>query len=222
MKIISYNLNGIRSALGKGLADWLKATDADIVCFQELKAEPSQFDTGIFEQLGYKHYWHPAEKKGYSGVAILSKREPDKVEIGCGMDIYDREGRVIRADYGDVSVISVYHPSGSSGDERQAFKMQWLGDFQKYIDDLKKQRPNLIISGDYNICHKPIDIHNPVGNKDSSGFLPKNVSGLEILLTAVLLIRSAIITTNHTNIHGGVSVPTQEPRTLAGALIITW
>lgn len=173
MKIITYNLNGIRSALGKGLAEWLKAADADIVCFQELKAEPSQFDTGIFEQLGYKHFWHPAEKKGYSGVALLTRREPDRVETGCGMEVYDREGRVIRADFGDVSVMSVYHPSGSSGEERQAFKMQWLSDFQNYIDQLKTQRPNLIISGDYNICHKPIDIHNPVSNANSSGFLPE-------------------------------------------------
>lgn len=173
MKIISYNVNGIRSALSKGLADWLKATDADIVCFQELKAEPTQFDPGIFEHLGYKHYWHPAEKKGYSGVGILTKREPDNVVVGCGMDIYDREGRVLRADYGDTSVISVYHPSGSSGEERQAFKMQWLGDFQNYIDNLRTTRPNLIISGDYNICHKPIDIHNPVSNANSSGFLPE-------------------------------------------------
>lgn len=173
MKIISYNLNGIRSALSKGLADWIKSADPDVVCFQELKADPTQFDTSVFEQMGYKHFWHPAEKKGYSGVAILSKQEPDKVHFGCGIEIYDREGRIIRADFGDTSVISVYHPSGSSGDERQAFKMKWLNDFHNYIDDLIKQRPNLIISGDYNICHKPIDIHNPAGNKDSSGFLPE-------------------------------------------------
>lgn len=173
MKIVSYNVNGIRSALSKGLADWIIAADADVICFQEIKADPTQFDAGIFEHLGYKHYWHPAEKKGYSGVAILTRREPDKVHFGCAMDVYDREGRVIRADYGDVSVMSVYHPSGSSGDERQAFKMQWLSDFQNYIDDLKKERPNLIISGDYNICHKPIDIHNPVSNANSSGFLPE-------------------------------------------------
>ena len=173
MKIVSYNVNGIRSALSKGLADWIIASDPDVICLQEIKADPTQFDAGIFEHLGYKHYWHPAEKKGYSGVAILTKREPDKVHFGCGIDLYDREGRVIRADYGDVSVMSVYHPSGSSGDERQAFKMQWLGDFQNYIDDLKTKRPNLIISGDYNICHKAIDIHNPAGNANSSGFLPE-------------------------------------------------
>ena len=172
-KIITYNVNGIRSALSKNFSDWLKACDADIVCMQEIKANPEQFDVTIFEKLGYKHYWYPAEKKGYSGVAILSKTEPDKVEYGCGIAKYDAEGRVLRADYGDVSVMSVYMPSGSSGEERQAFKMVWLEDFQNYIDKLKKKRTKLIISGDYNICHKPIDIHNPVSNANSSGFLPE-------------------------------------------------
>jgi exodeoxyribonuclease-3 len=175
-KIITYNVNGIRSALSKGLAEWLKATDADIVCFQEIKADPSQIDLSIFENLGYYHYWYPAQKKGYSGVAILTKLKPDHVEYGCGMEKYDFEGRVLRADYGDVSVISVYHPSGSSGEDRQAFKMQWLLDFQGYINNLKKERPKLIISGDYNICHQPIDIHNPKSNANSSGFLPEERS----------------------------------------------
>jgi exodeoxyribonuclease-3 len=172
-KIISYNVNGIRSAMSKGWIDWLKAADPDIVCLQEIKANPEQLDLSIFEQAGYHHYWHPAEKKGYAGVAILSKKKPDRIITGCGIKIYDTEGRVLRADYGDVSVISVYMPSGSSGDERQAFKMKWLSDFQKYIHELRKERPNLIISGDYNICHKPIDIHNPVSNANSSGFLPE-------------------------------------------------
>lgn len=172
-KIISYNLNGIRSAMSKGLMDWIKAADPDILCFQELKAEPGQLDLTVFENAGYHHYWHPAQKKGYSGVAIFSKQKPDHIEYGCGIPHYDFEGRVIRADYGDVSVISVYHPSGSSGEERQAFKIKWLGDFQNFIDTLKKERPKLIICGDYNICHQAVDIHNPKGNANSSGFLPE-------------------------------------------------
>ena len=172
-KIISYNVNGIRSAISKGWINWLKAADPDIICLQEIKANPEQLDLRLFDDAGYKHFWYPAQKKGYSGVAILSKRVPDNVEYGCGMPIYDDEGRVLRADYGDISVISVYMPSGSSGDERQAFKMQWLSDFQKYIYRLKKKRPRLIISGDYNICHRPIDIHNPISNANSSGFLPE-------------------------------------------------
>jgi exodeoxyribonuclease-3 len=172
-KIISYNVNGIRAAISKGWFDWVKAADPDIICLQEIKANPEQLDLTLFEKAGYHHYWHPAEKKGYAGVAILSKKKPDNVTIGCGMPLYDAEGRVIRADYGGISVISVYMPSGTSGEERQAFKMKWLSDFQKYITKLKKERPNLIISGDYNICHKAIDIHNPISNANSSGFLPE-------------------------------------------------
>lgn len=173
MKIISYNVNGIRAAMKKDFVGWLKSTNADIVCLQEVKAEESQVDTEDIKALGYHIFWYPAQKKGYSGVAIFSKTKPDHVEYGCGIDIYDYEGRVIRADFGDLSVMSVYMPSGSSGDERQAFKMQWLSDFLEYSTTLRKERPNIIISGDYNICHKPIDIHNPVSNKKSSGFLPE-------------------------------------------------
>ncbi len=172
-KIITYNVNGIRAAVSKGLLDWLKATNPDILCLQEIKANPEQIDLPGFEALGYNNYWYPAQKKGYSGVAILSKQKPDNVVYGCGIKAYDDEGRVIRADYGVVSVLSVYHPSGSSGEERQAFKMKWLSDFSKFINDLRKERPKLIICGDYNICHKPIDIHNPKSNANTSGFLPE-------------------------------------------------
>jgi len=172
-KIISYNINGIRAGIKKGLLDWLKIIQPDIVCFQEIKAMKEQLDLSLFENANYHHYWYSAEKKGYSGVGILSKIKPDHVEYGCGIEKYDIEGRVIRADYGDTSLMSVYMPSGSSGELRQAFKMQWLDDFQLYIDDLRKTRPNLIISGDFNICHKPIDIHNPISNARSSGFLPE-------------------------------------------------
>jgi exodeoxyribonuclease-3 len=172
-KIISYNVNGIRAALNKDFAGWLKAADPDVVCIQETKAQPEQIDTELFKELGYHSYMVSAVKKGYSGVMILSKSEPDHVEYGCGIDYIDFEGRVIRADYGDVSVMSVYIPSGSSGEIRQDLKMKFLGDFLNYITELRKTRPNLIVSGDYNICHKAIDIHNPVSNKKSSGFLPE-------------------------------------------------
>lgn len=173
-RIITYNVNGIRAALSKGLTEWMEAAQPDILCLQETKAQPDQIPMGEFEFAGYPyHYWHSAEKKGYSGVAIISKTEPDHVEIGCGISEYDFEGRVIRADYGDVSVMSVYHPSGSSGDLRQEFKMKWLADFQNYVNELKKERPKLIISGDYNICHEAIDIHNPKSNANTSGFLPE-------------------------------------------------
>jgi exodeoxyribonuclease-3 len=173
MRLITYNVNGIRAAMSKGWLEWVKQVNPDIVCLQELKAQPEQLPLLEFEAAGYKTYFETAVKKGYSGVAILTKKEPDNVVNGMNNSKYDNEGRIIRADYGDISVISVYHPSGSSGDERQDFKMQWLDDFQDYIDELKKTRENLIIAGDFNICHKPIDIHDPVRNATSSGFLPE-------------------------------------------------
>ncbi|MBC7412304.1 MAG: exodeoxyribonuclease III [Bacteroidia bacterium] len=173
MKIITYNLNGIRAAMSKEWLTWLKATDADVVCLQETKAQPEQIDTAAIEALGYNCYYYSAQKKGYSGVAILSKQKPLHVEYGCGIGAYDFEGRVLRADFETCSVLSVYHPSGSSGDDRQAFKIQWLQDFHTYALDLKTKIPNLIISGDYNICHKAIDIHNPKSNAHTSGFLPE-------------------------------------------------
>lgn len=171
--IISYNVNGIRSAVSKGLASWLQDKNPQIICFQELKAHNAQIPVSLFEDLGYFSYWFPAVKKGYSGVAILSKIKPRHVEYGSGIDQSDYEGRVIRADFADYSVMSVYVPSGSSGELRQAYKMKWLDEFGDYIGRLKSTHPKLIISGDYNICHRPIDIHDPVSNKNSSGFLPE-------------------------------------------------
>lgn len=174
MKIISYNVNGIRAAINKEFFAWLQATEADVVCLQEIKATPDQIaDIAVLETLGYKHYWFPAEKKGYSGTAIFSKIEPEHVEYGCGIEDYDREGRIIRADFKECSVISAYFPSGSSGDLRQVFKYQFLDDFADYIAKLKVDFPKLVISGDYNICHRAIDIHNPKSNANSSGFLPE-------------------------------------------------
>src|SRR6478672_11153810 len=169
MKIISYNVNGIRAAISKDWLAWLQATDADVVCLQEIKATPDQVaDLFLIEQLGYKHYWYPAVKKGYSGTAIFSKTEPLHVEYGCGIEAYDYEGRVIRADFKDFSVMCTYFPSGSSGDERQVFKFKFLDDFKGYINTIKKDHPKLVICGDYNICHKAIDIHNPKSNANSS------------------------------------------------------
>src|SRR5687768_5090005 len=132
MKVLSYNVNGIRAALGKDLAGFLAAENPDVVCLQEIKANPEQFDNGIFENLGYHTYWNPAQKKGYSGTAILTKTKPDNIVVGCGEQCYDDEGRFIRADFGDLSIASVYLPSGSSGDERQKFKMQFCEFFQPF------------------------------------------------------------------------------------------
>jgi exodeoxyribonuclease III len=179
MRIITYNVNGIRSAASKGLFEWMAKSNPDVLCLQEIKANPEQVGLFELEEMGYHHFWYPAQKKGYSGVAIFSKIKPLNVEYGCGIPDYDAEGRVLRTDFKDFSVMSVYHPSGSSGDLRQAFKMKWLNDFSKYIDSLKKSHPNLLISGDFNICHKPIDIHNPKANANTSGFLPEEREWME-------------------------------------------
>lgn len=173
MKIVTYNVNGIRAAVRKGLVNWLKATDADLVALQEVKATLAQIDRAMFEDLGYQVYWFPAEKPGYSGVAILSRHPPRHVEYGCGVPVYDYEGRIIRADFDTLSLMSIYVPSGTMGDIRHAFKMEYLADFGDYVDNLRQALPNLVISGDYNICHQAIDIHNPKGNANTSGFLPE-------------------------------------------------
>jgi exodeoxyribonuclease-3 len=172
MKIISYNVNGIRAAVNKGFIEWLQSADPDVICLQEIKALKEQLDLSIFEEAGYSyHYWFSAQKKGYSGVAILSKTEPNHVEYGTGIESMDFEGRNLRADFGDVSIMSLYLPSGTNL-ARLEHKLEYMAMFQDYINDLKKKHPNLIICGDYNICHEAIDIHDPVRNKNVSGFLP--------------------------------------------------
>ena len=144
-KIISYNVNGIRAALSKDWSGWVKSVDPDIICVQETKAQPEQIDSDLFKEMGYYTYMFSAEKKGYSSVAILTKKKPNHVEYGMGNPKYDVEGRVIRADFDTFSVISAYFPSGSNPD-RQSYKMDFLADFKEYIDELKKEIPNLIIS----------------------------------------------------------------------------
>ena len=172
MKIISYNVNGIRAAINKGFLDWARAASPDILCDQETKAHKEQLDLNLFEEAGFPyHYWFSAQKKGYSSVAVLSKVKPDHVEYGTGIESMDNEGRNLRLDFPDFSIMSLYLPSGTN-DDRLNFKLNYMAEFQVYVDRLKKEYPNLIISGDYNICHTEIDIHNPVQNKNTSGFLP--------------------------------------------------
>lgn len=172
MKIISYNVNGIRAAMNKGLVDWLKNANPDVVCLQEIKAMKDQVDLEAIEEAGYNYnYWFSAQKKGYSGVAILSKHEPDHIEYGTGIESMDFEGRNLRADFGDLSVMSMYLPSGTN-DARLAHKFEYMNMIHNYLSDLRQEKPNLVVLGDYNICHEEIDIHNPK-MKGVSGFLPE-------------------------------------------------
>ena len=172
MKIISYNVNGIRAALKKGLLDWISSADPDILCFQEIKANEDQFDIQLFKDLGYEYnYWFSAQKKGYSGVGVLCKKKPNNIYYGTGINYMDFEGRNIRVDYSNVSVMSLYLPSGTNQD-RLSYKFKYMEDFLEYINDLKKTNKNLIICGDFNICHKAVDIHDPIRNANVSGFLP--------------------------------------------------
>ncbi|MGB2513353.1 MAG: exodeoxyribonuclease III [Flavobacteriaceae bacterium] len=178
MKLLSYNVNGIRAALSKGFASWLKATEADVICIQEIKALESQIDTTVFDELGYHHYWFSAQKKGYSGVAILCKKKPTNIVYGSGIEHMDFEGRILRIDFDAVSIMSLYLPSGTNT-ARLDYKFQFMDEFQAYINQLKVSHPNLIICGDYNICHQPIDIHDPIRNKNTSGFLPEERAWLD-------------------------------------------
>ena len=172
MKIISYNVNGIRAAIKKDFLVWLASANPDILCLQETKAHKEQLDLAEFENIGYKyHYWFSAQKKGYSSVAILCKEEPNHVAYGTGIESMDFEGRNLRVDYDTFSVMSLYLPSGTNS-ARLDFKLNYMEEFLDYVTEVRKEVPNLIICGDYNICHEEIDIHNPKQNKNTSGFLP--------------------------------------------------
>ena len=172
MKIISYNVNGIRAAIKKGFIEWLKNSNCDVICIQEIKANTDQLDLSLFSEIGYKYnYWFSAQKKGYSGVAILSKHKPKRIEYGTGIDHMDFEGRNLRIDFEKISVMSLYLPSGTNI-ARLEYKFQYMKEFKDYIQKLKEDIPNLVICGDYNICHKAIDIHDPIRNSKVSGFLP--------------------------------------------------
>ena len=173
LSIASYNVNGIRAALRKDLIQWLQDHPVDILCLQETKAQPEQVPLEEFEALGYQHFWHSAEKKGYSGVATFTKVAPTEIVAGCGIEAYDQEGRILRTDFGDWTLLNCYFPSGTTGDIRQDFKMQFLDDFRQWVEVLRKERPRLIIVGDYNIANTELDIHNPKSNKNTSGFLPE-------------------------------------------------
>ena len=182
MTVASYNVNGIRAAMSKGFVSWLVATNPDVICLQEIKAMEDQIDTEALAKAGYVHqYYFSAQKKGYSGVAILSKTQPDHVEYGTGIEGMDFEGRNLRADFGNLSVMSMYLPSGTNTD-RLSYKFNYMDEIYDYFMDLKKHRPELIVCGDYNICHEAIDIHDPIRNQTVSGFLPEERAWMSKLL----------------------------------------
>lgn len=183
-KITTFNVNGIRAAVNKGFYDWLKKESPDILCVQETKAQPEQIDTKSLEELGYYSVIHSAIKKGYSGVAVFSKQKPSFEQAGIGIELFDSEGRLLRADFDDLTVINSYFPSGTTGDIRQQVKMDYLEAFQDFINKLKLERPNLILAGDFNICHKAIDINKPENKKGVSGFLPEEREWVTRLLSS--------------------------------------
>ena len=179
MKIISYNVNGIRAAISKGFIEWLKSANPDVICLQEIKATEDQIPTDVISEAGYPfQYYFSAQKKGYSGVAILCKSEPKNVVFGTGIENMDFEGRNLRVDFDSLSVMSMYLPSGTNID-RLGYKFQYMDTIQEYIINLRNEIPNIVVCGDYNICHEAIDIHNPKGNEKTSGFLPEERAWLD-------------------------------------------
>ncbi len=178
-RIICLNANGLRSAIQKGLQDWIAENKFDMICFQETKMDSSHADPDYFKSLGYHSIWHCADKKGYSGVLIMTKEIPLNVSLGTGMPVYDREGRLIVADYPGFSLANCYFPSGSAGEERHEFKMQFLKDVYPVFKKLLKEKKNLIVVGDYNIVHKELDIHNPERKDNPSGYRPEERAWLD-------------------------------------------
>ncbi|MDK2122670.1 exodeoxyribonuclease III [Parachitinimonas caeni] len=182
MRIVSANLNGIRSAANKGFLEWLANSQADVVCLQELKAQLPDLSPEMLAPTGYHGFFHPAEKKGYSGVGIYCRREPDRVVTGLGIADIDAEGRYLRADFGPLSVVSLYLPSGSSSEERQQIKFSFMERFMPMLQQLLAEQREIILCGDWNIAHQPIDLKNWKGNLKNSGFLPEERAWLTDVL----------------------------------------
>lgn len=173
MRIISANLNGIRSATSKGFLDWLATQDADVIALQELKAQAGDLSEAMRNPAGMRGYFHYAEKKGYSGVGLYCRREPDRIIEGLGITDIDAEGRYLEAQFGNLSVISLYLPSGSSSDERQQVKFSFLARFRPHLEKLIASGREVVLLGDWNIAHREIDLKNWKGNLKNSGFLPE-------------------------------------------------
>lgn len=184
MRIISYNVNGIRAAIKKGFIDWLKTDPADIICLQEVKAAHTDIDHAELEALGFEYHWFCAQKKGYSGVAVFTKIKPTKITCGTGHEVSDFEGRVLQLQFDDILLINAYFPSGTSGPHRQEYKYQWLKEFFDYLTVASKKNKKIILCGDYNIAHTEIDIHDPKSNKKTTGFLPEERAWVDAFLAS--------------------------------------
>ena len=180
MKVLTYNVNGIRAALKKGLTEWLLEQDADVICFQETKSQPEQVPLDDFEAAGYSAHWHSAEKKGYSGVLTLSRLPVEQTIVGMNNPKYDIEGRVLRTDIGEWTILNCYFPSGSSGEARHEFKMDYLNDFAPFVAELQKERDKVIVVGDYNVVHTEMDIHNPLRKDKPSGYRPEERAWMDV------------------------------------------
>lgn len=183
MRVVSLNANGIRAAHRKGLFNWLKRSRADVLCIQETKAQVEQLSDEILKPKGFFSYFNDAEKKGYSGVAIYTRRPPDKIHSKLGWGHADDEGRFIQADFGDLSIISVYLPSGSSGEERQKVKFEFMKKFLPKLKSMGKSKRKYILCGDWNIAHKEIDLKNWRGNRKNSGFLPEEREWMDLVFS---------------------------------------
>ena len=171
MRIFSWNVNGLRAVVKKGFFDWLESEAPDVVCLQEIKARTEDLDENILNPKGYHAFWNPAERKGYSGVAIFTKKKPVAVHLGLGIERFDCEGRVLRIEFKDFDLFSVYFPNGTSGEERLQYKMEFYDAFLDHCEELRGQGRELVITGDVNTAHKAIDLKNPKANQKNSGFL---------------------------------------------------
>lgn len=185
MRVITANLNGIRSATGKGFFTWIAAQNADVVCVQELKAHATDMTAEMLAPPGFHGYFHYAEKKGYSGVGIYTKCLPDRVIVGLGIAEFDCEGRYLEVQFGTLSIVSLYLPSGSSGEERQAVKFKFLAAFMPHLTALKQSGREVILCGDWNIAHTEKDLKNWRGNRKNSGFLPEERAWMTELFNEV-------------------------------------
>ena len=184
MKLVSWNVNGIRSVHTKGFTKWFESEAADVVCVQEIKATPEQLDEGMLHPLKFHSYWHPAQKPGYSGTAIYSKKEPLSVKIGIGVPEIDAEGRILSAEYVDFTLVNAYFPNSQREHTRLDYKLRFCDEMLKYCNKLRKSGKNVVLCGDYNIAHQEIDLRNPKSNQDNAGFLPEERAWMDKFLKA--------------------------------------